>query len=152
MPYIEKINVAKFIGGINWQFRDKEKHMMLMSPGRIGTSSHELGVPTAFSDISGFDVICEMEEVNAGYNPEFSYGSHIFQDLVEAEILYTAVLNNNKTLKFSPEMLERFEDVSESFDGGKELKGIVRVYKADGCTLYYDINEEHLMVSSEDPI
>lgn len=146
MPYVEKINVAKFIGGINWRFRDKEKHMMLMSPGRIGTSSHELGVPTAFSDISGFDVICEMEEAKAGYNPELSYGSHIFQDLVEAEILYTAVFNNNKTLKFSPEKLEVFKDVSAEFDGGKELEGIVRVYKTENCTLYYDINEEHLMV------
>ena len=147
MPYVEKINVAKLIGEINWHFRDSEKRLMLMSPGRIGTSSHELGVPTAFSDISGFDVICEMEETKAGYNPELSYGSHIFQDLVEAEILYTAMFNNSKTLRFAPERLERFEDVCADFEGGKALLGIVRIYKTDDCTLYYDINEEHLLVT-----
>ena len=147
MPYVEKINVAKLIGEINWHFRDSEKRLMLMSPGRIGTSSHELGVPTAFSDISGFDVICEMEETKAGYNPELSYGSHIFQDLVEAEILYTAMFNNGKTLSFAPERLERFEDICADFEGGRALSGIVRIYKTDGCTLYYDINEEHLLVT-----
>ncbi len=147
MPYNEKITVAKLIGEINWHFRNDEKHMMLMTPGRIGTSSHELGVPTAFSDISGFDVICEMEEAKAGYNPELSYGSHIFQDLVEAEILYTAVFNNEKTLCFRPESLEKFEDVVSEFNGGEELAGIVRVYKAENCTLYHDINNEHLMIT-----
>lgn len=147
MPYSEKINVAKLIGGINWHFRNENKHMMLMTPGRIGTSSHELGVPTAFSDISGFDVVCEMEESKAGYNPELSYGSHIFQDLVEAEILYTAVFNNNKTLAFNPEKLEKFEDIVSEFNSGEELKGIVRVFKAENCTLYHDINNEHLLVT-----
>lgn len=147
MPYNDKTNVAKLIGRINWAFRGKKKHMMLMTPGRIGTSSRELGVPTAFSDISGFDVICEMEEAKAGYNPELSYGSHIFQDLVEAEILYTAVFNNSKTLAFNPEKLDRFEDVVKEFDGGGELEGIVRVLKAEGCTLYHDINNEHLLVT-----
>ena len=118
-----------------------------MTPGRIGTSSHELGVPTAFSDISGFDVVCEMEESKAGYNPELSYGSHIFQDLVEAEILYTAVFNNNKTLAFNPDKLEKFEDIVSEFNSGEELKGIVRVFKAENCTLYHDINNEHLLVT-----
>ena len=147
MPYKDKTNVANLIGKINWAFRGKGKHMMLMTPGRVGTSSCELGVPTAFSDISGFGVICEMEETKAGYNPELSYGSHIFQDLVEAEILYTAVFSNSKTLGFHPEKLECFEDVISEFSGGDELKGIVRVFKTEGCTLYYDINDEHLLVT-----
>ena len=147
MPYKDKTNVANLVGKINWAFRGKGKHMMLMTPGRIGTSSCELGVPTAFSDISGFDVICEMEETKAGYNPELSYGSHIFQDLVEAEILYTAVFTNNKTLGFHPEKLEGFEDVVSEFSGGQEFEGIVRVFKTTGCTLYYDINDEHLLVT-----
>ena len=68
-----------------------DKHMMLIVPGRGGTTSPELCVPTSFADISAYDIICETEESRDGYNPELSYGSHIFQDLVEAEILYTAI-------------------------------------------------------------
>ena len=129
MPYKDKITVAQMLGRINWHFRNAKKHMMLMVPGRIGTSSQELGVPTMFSDISGFDVICEMEETKAGYNPELSYGSHIFQDLVEAEILYTAVFHNSKTLGFFPEKLSRFENISSEFDESGALAEIVKVYK-----------------------
>ena len=51
MPYKDKITVAQMLGRINWHFRNAKKHMMLMVPGRIGTSSQELGVPTMFSVI-----------------------------------------------------------------------------------------------------
>ena len=100
LPYNEKTAIAALIGRINWKYRDTGTHMMLLVPGRIGTSSPELGVPTAFSDISGFDAVCEIAENRAGYNPELSYGSHIFQDLVEAQILYTAVFPGERTIRF----------------------------------------------------
>ena len=96
---------------------------------------------------SGFDVICEMEESKAGYNPELSYGSHIFQDLVEAEILYTAVFNNSKTLGFYPEKLNRFENVAAEFDDSGALSEIVKIFKVENCTLYHDINKEQLLVT-----
>ena len=98
MPYADKPAVAKMIGRVNWIYRDRDRHMMLVVPGRVGTSSPELGVPVTFSDISAFEAICEVEEKEAGYNPELSYGSHMFQDLVEADILYTAVFANEKTI------------------------------------------------------
>ena len=42
MPYNDKSAVARLIGKINWHFRGSEEHLMLMVPGRIGTSSKEL--------------------------------------------------------------------------------------------------------------
>ena len=120
-----------------------------MIPGRIGTSSPELGIPTAFSDISTFEIICETEESKAGYNPELSYGSHIFQDLVEAEIFYTAVFNNSSTIHFSPNKLDKFPNIIEIFDNGKELSDIVKVYDVSGtnCEVYNDITNEHLLIT-----
>ena len=149
MPYKDKIKVAKLIGKINWYFRDKKKHMMLIVPGRVGTTSPELGVPTAFSDISAFEIICETEESKAGYNPELSYGSHIFQDLVEAEILYTAVFHNEKTVHYSPEKLEGLKDIVADFDGGSELTDIVHVYDVSDrkCEVYNDVANEHLLIT-----
>lgn len=149
MPYKDKHSVASLIGRINWYYRDKNKHMMLIVPGRIGTSSPELGVPTAFSDISAFDIICETEESKAGYNPELSYGSHIFQDLVEAEILYTAIFNDRKTIQFSPESLAAFPNIVGSFDGGEKLSDIVKVFDVSGrkCEVYNDVQNEHLLIT-----
>ena len=149
MPYNQKHDAAQLIGQINWKYRNQNKKMLLIVPGRVGTSSPELGVPTAFSDISAFSVICETEETQAGYNPELSYGSHIFQDLVEADILYTAVFRNEKTLHFAPELLQKVPDITSNFDGGASLAGIVNVYDVSGmkCRVYHDITEEHLMIT-----
>ena len=149
MPYREKDLVAKLIGKINWHFRDDNKHMMLIVPGRVGTTSPELGVPTSFSDISAYEIICETEESKAGYNPELSYGSHIFQDLVEAEILYTAVFHNEKTIHFHPEKLESSKDVVSQFTDNSSLTDIVHVYDVSDrkCEVFNDIANEHLMIT-----
>ena len=149
MPYKMKDLVAKLIGKINWHYRDESKHMMLIVPGRIGTTSPELGVPTTFSDISAYEIICEVEEREVGYNPELSYGSHIFQDLVEAEILYTAIFHNEKTIHFSPEKLKECPDIVSEFEPGDMLSDIVHVYdlKDVKCEVYDDIAGEHLLIT-----
>ncbi len=149
MPYRDKPAVARLIGQINWHYRDLNKHMMLIVPGRVGTTSPELGVPTSFADISAFEIICETEENKAGYNPELSYGSHIFQDLVEAEILYTAVFNNAKTIHFHPDKLQSCPDVISDFEGAENLSDIVHVYDVSGinCKVYNDIANEHLVIT-----
>ena len=149
MPYRDKPAVARLIGKINWHYRELNKHMMLIVPGRVGTTSPELGVPTSFADISAFEIICETEETKAGYNPELSYGSHIFQDLVEAEILYTAVFNNAKTIHFHPDKLQRCPDVISDFDCAEKLSDIVHVYDVSGinCKVYNDIANEHLVIT-----
>ena len=149
MPYRDKPAVARLIGKINWHYRELNKHMMLIVPGRVGTTSPELGVPTSFADISAFEIICETEETKAGYNPELSYGSHIFQDLVEAEILYTAVFNNAKTIHFHPDKLQRCPDVISDFDGAENLYDIVHAYDVSGinCKVYNDIANEHMVIT-----
>lgn len=149
MPYKDKPAVARLIGKLNWHYRDQGKHMMLIVPGRIGTTSPELGVPTSFADISAFEIICETEEIKAGYNPELSYGSHIFQDLVEAQILYTAVFNNPQTIRFNPGVLKNCPDLIASFGDIEGLADIVHVYDVSnaGSKVYNDIANEHLVIT-----
>ena len=150
MPYKDKPLVANLIGKLNWHFRGKDKHMMLIVPGRVGTTSPELGVPTAFSDISEFEIVCELEESRAGYNPELSYGSHIFQDLVEAQILYTAVFSDKKkTMRFALEKLEGYPDLIAQFEDDKEIADIVHVYDVSSgeSKIYNDISDEHLIIT-----
>jgi hypothetical protein len=148
LPYADKPRIAALIGRINWTFRDQGKHMMLMVPGRIGTSSPELGVPTSFSDISSFEAVCEMSESRAGYNPELSYGSHIFQDLVEAQILYTAVFPGPRTLHFQPELLKKADNLLCTLPEGdlwQEVVCLADVGKM-GCTLYHDLQNERVLL------
>ena len=152
MPYSDKTRIAGLIRKVNWEFRGKGKHMMLMVPGRIGTSSPELGVPTTFADISEFEVICEVEEKKAGYNPELSYGSHIFQDLVEAEILYTAVFSDNRTKFFDPEKFKEFPEISPDFYKEEDIlshEGIISIYDTGekGCILFHDLEQSRLVLT-----
>ena len=150
MPYNDKDRVAKAISRVNWEYRNAGKHMMLIVPGRIGTSSPELGVPTAFSDISEFEVICEVAESGAGYNPELSYGSHIFQDLVEADILYTAVFENEHTIQYHPEILTQMPNrLGERFRDLKDLEQIVKLcdVSAPDCRVYNDLRREKLVIT-----
>ena len=148
LPYTEKTEIAALIGRINWKYREQGKHMILMVPGRIGTSSPELGVPTAFSDISGFEAVCEIAESRAGYNPELSYGSHIFQDLVEAQILYMAVFPGEKTIHFRPELLRQARNIIAEIPGGAERQDVVCLADVSGlgCELYHDLTQEHILL------
>ncbi len=148
MPYKDKYKVGQAVGSINWAMRGKNRKMLLMSPGRIGTSSPELGVPALFSDISEYEAICEISDSRAGYNPELSYGSHFFQDLVEAGILYNAIFENEKTVSYAPDLLTDLDNKLSDIDPKmEELKDIVRVYDVSGLDfiLCNDMKKERII-------
>ena len=150
LPYNEKNSVAKAVGSVNWKYRGSGTHMMLIVPGRIGISSQELGVATTFADISEFEVICEVAESGAGYNPELSYGSHIFQDLVEAQILYTAVFEGKQTKEYHPEKLTELPNLlTELFPELEKLNDVIRILDVRGkeSTVYHDLKHEQLIVT-----
>ncbi|MBQ7241858.1 MAG: phosphoenolpyruvate synthase [Firmicutes bacterium] len=149
MPYRRKFEIKKALSEVNWYYREKGKKMLLLTPGRICTSSPELGVPSAFADISEFSVIAEVSESSVGYIPELSYGSHIFQDLVEAGILYTAVFEGGSTVEYNLDLLKEFrEETEEIVNLPEDIKGIIHVYDVSDArlTLYYDMREERLLV------
>ena len=152
MPYVEKYKVKSALSAINWKLRERQKRMVLITPGRICTSSPELGVPSAFADISEFDTIIEVSEKRAGYMPELSYGSHIFQDLVEAGILYSAVFEESSTVCFDADALRGGENALPDYvDAAEALCGIVHVRegKPGELNLYYDMASERLLITEK---
>ncbi|MGI6010755.1 MAG: PEP/pyruvate-binding domain-containing protein [Ruminococcus sp.] len=113
-PHQLKPQAAEALGRINRFYHGSGKNILLMAPGRLGTSSPELGVPAAFAQISGFCGICEISDRRAGYMPELSYGSHMFQDLVESDILYCAVWNDERTQIYQPDLLTKIPNLFPS--------------------------------------
>jgi hypothetical protein len=57
-----------------------------MGPGRWGSINIELGVQVTYADIHNTKVLVEIAVAHNGQMPELSYGTHFFQDLVEAGI------------------------------------------------------------------
>ncbi|WP_026671103.1 PEP/pyruvate-binding domain-containing protein [Butyrivibrio sp. AE3006] len=148
MPYQDKNQVARAIGRVNWLMRGQDKHMLLMVPGRVGTTSPELGVPTTFSDISEFDAVCEIADSKVGYNPELSYGSHFFQDLVESGILYNAIFENEKTRVFNRDLLSAFENrFADETSEYNSLKDIIAAYDVSAADfyIYHDMKTERTL-------
>jgi hypothetical protein len=136
-PYARKKDVANAIGMINDYFKNSGKNVLLLVPGRIGTSSPELGLAVNFADISGYRALCEVSDRSVGYAPELSYGSHIFQDLVETEIFYAAISEDEKTKIYRPELLDKFDDRFAAIcPQSSELTGIIRVLDLGETPLY----------------
>ena len=131
--------MANAVGRINRHYAGSGKSLLLMAPGRVGTSSPELGIPTCFADISGFSVICEVSDSRAGFMPELSYGSHMFQDMVEAEMSYSAIWNNRHTLVCDPRLLDGEKDLFPGIcPDMPDLRGMITVTEPAGLRYWLD--------------
>lgn len=95
MSMQERYGVASLIGKITAK-SDKDEAIMLIGPGRWGTRMPALGVPVKFREIMNVSVLCEVVTMHDGLTPDFSFGTHFFNDLVEMKILYMGVFPNKE--------------------------------------------------------
>ena len=147
-PYARKPEVAGIIGKLNKHFNNQKEpqNILLIVPGRLGTSSPELGIPTTFADISGFCGICEVSDDRAGYMPELSFGSHMFQDLVEADIFYAAIDTARSTVYYQKEAFTQYPDIFTKLCSEEiSLNYMISVYnfKDKDIYLWMDAPENH---------
>jgi len=88
----DKYELARVVGRINRQVvAAGAVPTLLLGPGRWGTSTPRLGVPVRFAEISAMTAIAELAFSAGGLQPELSFGTHFFQDLVETGIFYVAL-------------------------------------------------------------
>jgi hypothetical protein len=100
----QRYDTARRIGEIV-RNAGEDRRILLMGPGRWGTSSPELGVPVRFADISGVSALVEIAEMAGDMVPDLSYGSHFFQDLVETGIAYVALFPQSHQCLYQPGQL-----------------------------------------------
>ncbi len=78
---------------------------ILIGPGRWGSRGDiQLGVRVTYSDICNTAALIEVGKEKRGYIPELSFGTHFFQDLVEADIAYIPLYPDQPDVVFK----ERF--------------------------------------------
>ena len=78
---------------------------VLIGPGRWGSRGDiKLGVPVTYSDINNSSVLIEVARRKGNYVPDLSFGTHFFQDLVEANIRYLPLFPDDPGVAFN----ERF--------------------------------------------
>lgn len=89
LPMQDRFEVARLIGRINRA--PFTGHTVLIGPGRWGTTTPSLGVPASFAEINRMSVIVELALMHEHLSPEVSLATHFLNDLVAADLLYTAV-------------------------------------------------------------
>lgn len=98
-----RLEVGRVVGHINERLSDST--FVLMGPGRWGSQDLRLGVRVAFADIGHARVLVEIAREHDGYVPEPSFGTHFFQELMEAEIHYLPLYPDDAGAVFNEEWL-----------------------------------------------
>jgi len=139
----DMVAVGEAVSRLNAQL--PRRTFVLMGPGRWGSRGDiTLGVRVTYADISNTAMLIEIARRKGSYVPDLSFGTHFFQDLVEARIRYLAlypdedgILFNEDFFRRSPNRLEVFapeyaylQDVVRVVDvaeatGGLELRVVM---------------------------
>ena len=94
--------VGRAVGELNKVL--PKRQFILMGPGRWGSRGDiKLGVSVTYSDINNTAALIEIARRKGNYLPDLSFGTHFFQDLVEANIKYLPLYPDEENVIFKEE-------------------------------------------------
>ncbi len=139
LPLSDKYNIARLIGKINKTIHKRdEMPTMLLGPGRWGTTTPAMGVPTTFSEIDNIAAIAEIAYKEGSLIPELSFGTHFFQDLVEMNIFYMAIYPENAGVILNTKWMPKIPNLLETLaPEDRKYADVVRVYNVQGENLRF---------------
>jgi Pyruvate phosphate dikinase, AMP/ATP-binding domain len=109
----DRTHIAHLVSKLNRQLQDKTH--IAIGPGRWGTMNPDLGVPINYGDIYNTRALVEISGQGISAAPEPSFGTHFFQDLVEANIYPLAVYLDDPDAQFNRSFFydtpNRLEDI-----------------------------------------
>ncbi len=146
LPIRDRPTIARLIGRLNHgRDSDRRRTVMLLGPGRWGTSTPSLGVPVSFAEINTVSVLCEIVVLGSGLVPDISLGTHFFNDLVEANMLYLAVYPGRKGNILNEDFFARHPNrLAELLPDDAAWESVVRVIDMPalpgGTALYLNAN------------
>jgi len=126
--------VGRVVGRLNKVL--PRRRFVLMGPGRWGSRGDiRLGVSVTYSDISNTAVLVEIARKEGNYVPDLSFGTHFFQDLVEASIRYLPLFPDDPDILFGEAFLRTAPNaLAELAPEFADLGGVVRVIDVPRAT------------------
>lgn len=142
----ELIAVGRAVGKLNKLL--PKRQFILMGPGRWGSRGDmKLGVSVTYSDISNTAMLIEIARKTGDYTPDVSFGTHFFQDLVEAGIRYLPLYPDEDNVAFnelfftrSPNLLAELTPEYASLSDTVHVIDVPRA--ADSQVLYVLMNTD----------
>ncbi len=117
------LRVGRAVGQLNKLL--PKKQFVLIGPGRWGSRGDiKLGVNVTYSDINNTAALIEVARKKGNYVPDLSFGTHFFQDLVEANIRYLPLYPDDEDIQFNerfllgannilPQLIPEYADLAE---------------------------------------
>jgi pyruvate,water dikinase len=149
LPAMEDlIQVGRVVGELNQRL--PRQKFILIGPGRWGSRGDvKLGVRVGYSDINNTAMLIEVARKKKDYVPELSFGTHFFQDLVEANIRYLPLYPDEKNSVFNEEFfLTSPNHLKRLIPHARNMEQVIRVIhvpkSTDGATvtIYMDGDRE----------
>ncbi|MCU0243842.1 MAG: PEP/pyruvate-binding domain-containing protein [Acidobacteria bacterium] len=102
--YSDLVAVGEAVGKLNKLL--PRRQFLLMGPGRWGSRGDiKLGVRVTYSEINNSAMLIEVARKKGNYVPDVSFGTHFFQDLVEAGIRYLPLYPDDEGVRFNERFL-----------------------------------------------
>ncbi len=146
-PIPVKQQVGRIVGELNRHPEIAKNRIIMMGPGRWGSSNIMLGVNTTYSDINNASVLVEIAREEAGHVPDVSFGTHFFLDLVESHIIYVPLYPDVPESEFnfaffdnSPNSLGRFVENTAPFE---DIIRVIDVFNASGGRYAHVVADPH---------
>lgn len=153
----DMLDVGRAVGKLN-QLLPK-RQFILMGPGRWGSRGDiKLGVSVTYSDINNSSMLIEIARKQKDYIPDPSFGTHFFQDLVEAKIRYLPLYPEDRGILFNEAFLMNSKNnLSEMLPEFSHLSHVIRVidiensYGGSTITILMNANENKAIGILTDP-
>ncbi len=125
------VNVAYAISHLNSIL--PRKSFILMGPGRWGSRGDiKLGVPVAYSDINNTAMLIEIAGKESKFQPELSFGTHFFQDLVEENIKYLPLYPEDNHIIFNKSIFSNKNNfLGEMVPSYAYLSDVIKVIRVE---------------------
>jgi pyruvate,water dikinase len=140
------VAVGKAVGKLNKLL--PKRQFILMGPGRWGSRGDiKLGVSVSYSEINNTALLIEIAKKQKEYVPELSFGTHFFQDLVEADILYLPLYPDDYGIVFNNDFFSESSNMLPvllpDYSALSDVLKVVDVQKnSDCCFMNVLMNEQ----------
>jgi len=145
----DMIAVGDAVGRLNAML--PRRSFFLMGPGRWGSRGDiRLGVRVTYSDINNSALLIEIARKVGNYVPDLSFGTHFFQDLVEANIRYLALYPDEEGAIFAQDFFKKSANsLAALLPEYEYLSHVVKVIDVraitDGCEVNVVMDAENEM-------
>jgi hypothetical protein len=126
----ERSKLERAIGALNAAL--KGETFICVGPGRWGTSTPDLGIHINYGDIYNTRALIELTGQGIGPDLEPSFGTHFFQDLMEAHIYPLAVYLDDEDVTFNKDFFYKTPNhLMEWLPADETLTGCLRLIQVD---------------------